>query len=38
MSTEPMHKITVKVGDALRTILADTHEQFVEHLTWARQS
>lgn len=38
MSSEPMHKITVKVGDALRTIQADTHEEFVEQLALAHES
>lgn len=38
MSTEPMHKITVKVGDALRTVQADTHEEFVEQLALAHES
>lgn len=32
MSSEPMHKLTVKVGDALRTIQADTHDEFVAEL------
>lgn len=32
MSSEPMHKLTVKIGDALRTIQADTHEEFVAEL------
>ena len=32
MSSEPMHKLTVKVGDALRTVQADTHDEFVEEL------
>jgi len=38
MSTEPMHKITVKIGDSLRTIQADTHEEFVEQLELAHGS
>lgn len=38
MSSEPMHKITVKVGDALRTVQADTHEEFVEQLALAHES
>jgi len=38
MSTEPMHKITVKIGDSLRTIQADTHEEFVEQLEVAHGS
>lgn len=38
MSTEPMHKITVKIGDSLRTIQADTHEEFVEQLELAHES
>jgi len=38
MSTEPMHKITVKVGDALRTIQADTHEEFQVELAKAYDS
>lgn len=38
MSTEPMHKITVKIGDSLRTIQADTHEEFVEQLELAHDS
>ena len=36
MSSEPMHKLTVKVGDALRTIQADTHDQFVDELERAK--
>lgn len=32
MSSEPMHKLTVKIGDALRTIQADTHDEFVAEL------
>lgn len=38
MSTEPMHKITVKIGDSLRTVQADTHEEFVEQLELAHES
>lgn len=38
MSTEPMHKITVKIGDSLRTVQADTHEEFVEQLELAHGS
>ena len=38
MSSEPMHKITVKVGDSLRTIQADTHAEFVEQLELAHDS
>lgn len=38
MSSEPTHKITVKVGDALRTIQADTHDEFVEQLALAHDS
>lgn len=38
MSSEPMHKITVKIGDSLRTIQADTHEEFVEQLELAHES
>lgn len=38
MSSEPMHKITVKIGDSLRTIQADTHAEFVEQLEQAHDS
>ena len=38
MSTEPTHKITVKVGDALRTIQADTHEEFQVEMAKAHDS
>lgn len=38
MSTEPIHKITVKIGDSLRTVQADTHEEFVEQLELAHES
>ena len=38
MSTEPMHKITVKIGDSLRTIQADTHEEFQVELAKAHDS
>lgn len=38
MSTEPMHKITVKIGDSLRTIQADTHEEFQVELAKAHES
>jgi hypothetical protein len=38
MSSEPMHKITVKVGDALRTVQADTHAEFMEELEKAHES
>jgi hypothetical protein len=38
MSSEPMHKITVKVGDALRTIQADTHAEFMDELEKAHES
>jgi hypothetical protein len=38
VSSEPTHKITVKVGDALRTVQADTHEEFVEELEKAHDS
>jgi hypothetical protein len=33
-----MHKITVKVGDALRTVQADTHDEFVQQLELAHDS
>jgi hypothetical protein len=36
MSSEPMHKLTVKVGDALRTVQADTHDEFVDQLEMAK--
>lgn len=29
MNTEPTHKLTVKIGDALRTVQGYTHEEFV---------
>jgi len=38
MSTEPMHKITVKIGDSLRTIQADTHEEFQVEMAKAHDS
>lgn len=38
MSTEPMHKITVKIGDSLRTVQADTHAEFMEELEKAHES
>jgi hypothetical protein len=38
MSTEPTHKITVKIGDSLRTVQADTHAEFVEELEKAHES
>jgi hypothetical protein len=33
-----MHKITVKIGDSLRTIQADTHEEFQVELSKAHDS
>ena len=38
MSSEPKHKFTVKVGDALRTVQAHTYDEFADELRNAHDS